>query len=76
MSQDVNTDVKPKPRFNLIEFARETQREVAKVTWPTRKETLLTTVMIVVMALIVGLFFLAVDSALGFGISRILGMNS
>ncbi len=76
MSQDVNADVKDKPGFNPVEFARETQREIIKVTWPTRKETLVTTVMIVVMALVVGLFFLAVDSALGFGISRILGMNS
>ncbi len=62
--------------FNVVEFARETRREIAKVTWPTRKETVVTTVMIVVMALVAGVFFLAVDSALGFAIGRILGMNS
>ena len=76
MAQDVNTEVKAKPRVSLLEFARETQREILKVTWPTRKDTMLMTVMIVVMALITGLFFLAVDSGLGFVISRILGMNS
>jgi preprotein translocase subunit SecE len=63
-------------KTNLVEFARETQREIAKVNWPSRKETLMTTAAIVVMALIAGAFFLAVDSALGAVISRVLGMNS
>ncbi|MDD2325783.1 MAG: preprotein translocase subunit SecE [Alphaproteobacteria bacterium] len=61
---------------NIVEFFRETRREVAKVTWPTRKETVLTTVMIVVMAVVAGLFFFLVDGMLGFVISRILGMTS
>jgi preprotein translocase subunit SecE len=65
-----------KPKTSLADFARETQQEIKKVTWPTRKETLTTTVMIVVMALITGVFFLAVDSFLGFVISRLLGMQS
>ncbi len=63
-------------KFNLAEFARETRREIAKVTWPTRKETFVTTAMIVVMAIIFGLFFLGVDSVLGFAVSRILGMRT
>ncbi len=61
---------------NIVEFFRETRREVAKVTWPTRKETVLTTVMIVAMAVVAGLFFFLVDGMLGFVISRILGMTS
>jgi preprotein translocase subunit SecE len=68
----VVTEEKTGSKFNLFEFVRETRREVAKVTWPTRKETMVTTVMIVVMALIVGLFYFAVDSMLGFAIGRIL----
>ena len=60
----------------FIEFFRESRQEIAKVTWPTRKETMMTTVMIVVMALIAGVFFLAVDSAVGFSVGKILGMNS
>jgi len=64
------------PKVNLVEFTRETQREVQKVTWPTRKETVMTTIMIVVMALMAGVFFFVVDSILGFGIGRILGMSS
>jgi preprotein translocase subunit SecE len=65
-----------KPKTSLVEFIRETQHEIAKVSWPTRKETVQTTIAIVVMALIAGLFFLAVDTGLGYVISHILGMNS
>jgi len=64
------------PKTSLVDFARETRQEIAKVTWPTRKETLVTTAMIVVLALAAGVFFLGVDSVLGFIISRILGMNN
>lgn len=63
-------------KVNLLEFARDTRREVAKVTWPTRKETGMTTVMIVVMALVAGVFFFAVDHVLGFAIRHILGMGA
>ena len=61
---------------NLVEFFRETRREIAKVTWPTRRETVMTTVMIVAMALLAGIFFFIADSVLGFVISRIIGMRS
>ena len=64
------------PKTSMADFVRETRQEIAKVTWPTRKETLVTTAMIVVLALLAGVFFLAVDSGLGFVISRILGMNN
>jgi len=60
---------------NLGEFFRETKREVAKITWPTRHETVMTTIMIVVMALAGGFFFFLADSALGFTIGKILGMR-
>ena len=59
----------------LTEFLGETRREVAKVTWPTQKETTMTTVMIVGMALLAGLFFFVVDNVLGYSISAILGMR-
>lgn len=62
--------------LNIVEFSRETQREIAKVTWPTRRETIMTTVMIVVMALMAALFFFAVDSGLGYAIANILGISS
>jgi preprotein translocase subunit SecE len=63
-------------KTSLSDFVRETRHEIAKVSWPTQKETLQTTVAIVVMALLAGVFFFCVDWALGQAISRVLGMNS
>jgi preprotein translocase subunit SecE len=65
-----------KPKTSFADFVRETRHEIAKVSWPTRKETLQTTIAIVVMALVAGVFFLAVDTGLGYVISHVLGMNS
>ncbi|MDD5586636.1 MAG: preprotein translocase subunit SecE [Alphaproteobacteria bacterium] len=65
-----------KKNINPVEFFRETKREVMKVTWPARRETIMTTVMILVMALAAGVFFLGVDSFLGYAVSRILSMGS
>lgn len=63
-------------KMNAGNFIQETRQEIAKVTWPNRSETFRLTIMIVVMALISGAFFLMIDSVLGFAISHILGMNS
>jgi preprotein translocase subunit SecE len=60
---------------NPAEFAREVRREVAKVTWPTRKETTITTAMVFVMVILASLFFLVVDQLLGFGVQVILGIG-
>jgi preprotein translocase subunit SecE len=45
-----------------IEFMRQVRAETAKVVWPSRKETVMTGVMVLIMATMLGLFFLAVDS--------------
>jgi preprotein translocase subunit SecE len=58
------------------EFVREVRQEVAKVTWPSRKETLLTTAMIFVMAILSALFLFLVDQLLGFGVRLVLGVGS
>jgi preprotein translocase subunit SecE len=57
------------------EFSREVRREVAKVTWPTRKETMITTAMVFVMVIVASLFFLVVDQMLGLGVRVILGLG-
>jgi preprotein translocase subunit SecE len=44
------------------EFIRQVQTETKKVTWPTRRETVMTAVMVVIMATLLGVFFFAVDS--------------
>ncbi|MFM2045204.1 MAG: putative Preprotein translocase SecE subunit [Pseudomonadota bacterium] len=57
------------------EFIREVKREVAKVTWPTRKETTVSTVMVFIMVVVAALFFLLVDQVIAFGIRLVLGIG-
>lgn len=45
-----------------IEFMRQVRAETAKVTWPTRRETVMTAVMVAIMTTLLGLFFLGVDT--------------
>jgi preprotein translocase subunit SecE len=53
------------PRGNIFTFFRDVRREAGKVTWPSWKETWLTTVMVFIMVGLTMVFFLAVDSSLG-----------
>ncbi len=62
-------------KFNPIQYMREVKRETSKVTWPTRKETLVTTLMVFVMAVIMSIFFLLVDQGLALVIKTILGLG-
>ncbi|MDF2765417.1 MAG: secE [Rhodospirillales bacterium] len=52
-------------RTTPAQFFRQVRQEVSKVTWPTRKETMITTAMVFVMVVLASLFFLAVDWILG-----------
>lgn len=57
------------------EFIREVRQETAKVTWPTRKETLVTTGMVFVMVVICAIFFLLVDWIFSTIVQLILGLG-
>jgi preprotein translocase subunit SecE len=48
-------------RTNPFEFLQQVRTEVSKVTWPTRRETVITTVMVLLMSIAAALFFLAAD---------------
>ncbi len=50
-------------KVNPGQFIREVRREVSKVTWPTRKETTVSTGMVFVMVLLAAVFFFLVDQA-------------
>jgi preprotein translocase subunit SecE len=50
--------------------------ETAKVVWPSRRETAISTAMVVVMAIVAALFFLAADQIMAYGVSFILGLRS
>jgi preprotein translocase subunit SecE len=62
-------------RTNPIEFLQQVRTEVSKVTWPTRKETVITTIMVLVMVIAAALFFLAVDQVLSHLVGLVLGIG-
>ncbi len=62
--------------FNPAKFLREVRAEVGRVTWPTRKETLVTTGLVFAMAALAALFFFVVDQLVGLGVRLILGIGS
>ena len=51
-------------KTNPFEFLQQVREEAAKVTWPTRRETMITTVMVFIMVAIAAVFFLVVDAVL------------
>jgi preprotein translocase subunit SecE len=63
-------------RTSPTEFLRQVREEVSKVTWPSRKETAVTTGMVFVMVSLAAIFFFVVDQLLNFGVRAILGMGS
>ena len=58
------------------QFFREVRQEVSRVTWPTRKETGVTTAMVFVMVFVAALFFFVIDQILSNGIRFILGLGA
>ncbi len=54
--------------FQPLKFLREVRTEMARVTWPTRKETLVTTGLVFAMASIAALFFFVIDQIIGLGV--------
>ena len=59
-------------RTNPAQFIQQVRAEASKVVWPTRRETMLTTVMVFIMATIAAIFFFLVDQIIGIGIDQIL----
>ena len=51
---------------NPLKFIQEVKQEAFKVTWPTRKETIQGSLMVVAMAIIASIFFLLLDQVLKF----------
>ncbi|HEV2866454.1 MAG TPA: preprotein translocase subunit SecE [Allosphingosinicella sp.] len=50
-------------RMNPGLFLRQVRQETAKIVWPSRKETMMTALMVVIMTSLLALFFFGVDSA-------------
>ena len=63
-------------KISPFKFLQEVRAEGEKVTWPTRKETTVTTMMVFVMVFVASIFFLVADQIMRFGVSFLLGINS
>lgn len=61
--------------MNPAKFAREVKQEARRVIWPTRKETMLSTVLVLGLAVVMSLFFVFVDSVISIGVQWILGIG-
>jgi preprotein translocase subunit SecE len=59
---------------NPGEFLRQVRTETGKVVWPTRRETLMTGLMVVIMTTLLALFFFGVDSAFSALVQALLGL--
>jgi preprotein translocase subunit SecE len=64
------------PKFSPFKFMQEVRAEGQKVTWATRKETTVTTIMVFVMVFIMAIFFLLSDQVMRIAVSYILGINT
>jgi preprotein translocase subunit SecE len=63
-------------QIDPFKFLQEVRAEAQKVTWPTRKETTVTTMMVFVMVVLATIFFLVADQIMRLGIGYLLGINS
>jgi len=58
-----------------VKFIEEVRQEVSRVTWPTRKETVVTTAMVFVMVFIAAAFFFVVDQIFSAGVRLVFGLG-
>ena len=63
-------------KTSATDFIKQVRQEGSKVTWPSRKETAVTTGMVFVMVLLAAVFFLAVDQLLNLGVRLVLGLGA
>ena len=59
-------------KTNPFEFIQQVRQETSKVTWPTQRETLITTIMVLILSAAAALFFLGVDAILKWVVDLIL----
>jgi preprotein translocase subunit SecE len=57
---------------NPFQFLQQVRAEVAKVVWPSRREVILTTIMVFIMATLTGAFFFLVDLVIRSGLNAVL----
>jgi preprotein translocase subunit SecE len=63
-------------KTDVMQFLREVRQEASKVTWPTRKETMISTGMVLVMVVVAAVFFFIVDELIAIGVRFLLGVGA
>jgi preprotein translocase subunit SecE len=61
--------------FNPAKLLREVRQEVSRVVWPTRKETMVSVIMVMVLVSIASVYLLIVDNLAQWGVQAILGFG-
>jgi preprotein translocase subunit SecE len=61
--------------FSPFKFLQEVRTETAKVTWPSRRETMITTIMVFVMVALASIFFFVADQVIRIFITFLLGLH-
>ena len=62
-------------KTTAAEFVQQVRQELSRVSWPTRKETLQTTLMVFLMVFIAAAFFFVVDQVLAYGVRVLFGLG-
>ncbi len=62
-------------KLDPAQFVRDVRSEVGKVTWPTRKETLITTGLVLALSALAAVFFLIVDQLIGLAVRLLFGLG-
>ncbi|GBR31287.1 preprotein translocase subunit SecE [Kozakia baliensis] len=66
---------RPAARFNLVQYLKDVRAEATKVTWPTRRNTMITTGAVLAMAALTSVFFFVVDQVIGLGVRELFGVG-
>ena len=62
-------------KTNPFTFLQQVRAETSKVTWPSRRETMISTIMVLVMVVMAATFFFAADQVLGWLVGLILNVG-
>ncbi|HBO58884.1 MAG TPA: preprotein translocase subunit SecE [Alphaproteobacteria bacterium] len=62
-------------KMHPVLFLRQVRQEIGKVVWPTRKETMMSSLMVIIFTVLAALFFFVVDQIIGYVMKLILGLG-
>jgi preprotein translocase subunit SecE len=63
-------------KVSIQQFAKQVRQEALKVTWPSRKETVVSTVMVMAMVVLAAIFFFLVDQVLSMAVRLVFGVGA